>query len=265
MISEIYLFLSISIGIIGSIFFLSLWANSSFKNISSLVDDLVGHHKVTPTIQEEEFQQLVKRFEYPRLLLITKRCCDIVCSLFGILFLLPLWVIIPIAIKVESPGPVLSKRKRVGLNGKSFFEYRFRRKYVSHDQEKEDGASVLSPFKDVFGPQLTKVGKFLDVTSLSELPLFLNVLKGDMSLAGRGSYLDYDYKNDIYSPQEKAILLKVKPGIASLWGISADRLYEDVERASRLDLVYALNWSLWLDLKILLRVIPMTLVRVSRQ
>ena len=120
--------------------------------------------------------------------LFIKRCADIVGSLIGIVIMLVCMIFVAPAIKIDSPGPIFFKQRRVGKGGRYFYIYKFRSMYADAEDRKKDLASENEMqglmFKVTDDTRITKVGKFLRKTSIDELPQFINVLKGDMSLVG---------------------------------------------------------------------------------
>jgi lipopolysaccharide/colanic/teichoic acid biosynthesis glycosyltransferase len=191
---------------------------------------------------------------------------DIVGSLAGLILCCPLFAVISLAIKLTSKGPILFKQERVGLYGSRFTLLKFRsmecdndacvhREYVKRFIAGEaDPAGVRHAQNAVFkiqsDPRVTRVGKFLRKSSLDELPQFINVLKGDMSLVGPRPPIPYEVEG--YRVWHRRRVLESKPGITGLWQVNGrSRLkFDDMVR---LDLQYAKAWSLWLDVKILLR------------
>jgi lipopolysaccharide/colanic/teichoic acid biosynthesis glycosyltransferase len=194
-----------------------------------------------------------------------KRAIDIVGSLCGLILLFPLMLMIGSAVKISCPGPVIFTQIRVGLKGVRFRFHKFRsmywntddkihREYVSHlieghlekiNQGEGDG----SFFKMKDDSRVTRVGKVLRRLSLDELPQLFNVLRGEMSLVGPRPPLIYEVEK--YKPWHLRRILEVKPGITGLWQVSG-RSTTTFDEMVRLDLRYVRNWSLWLDLKILL-------------
>jgi len=199
---------------------------------------------------------------FPRLV---KRSIDIVGSLLALTFGLPLFVAIAVAIKLTSKGPVLFRQQRLGQYGKQFHFLKFRSMYVDNDESihrdfvtrfivNANGCNQApegqSPYKLTADPRVTCAGRFLRKTSLDELPQFLNVLKGDMSLVGPRPPLPYEV--ECYHVWHRTRLLAAKPGITGLWQVSG-RSRVKFDDMVRMDLRYAKSWSLWLDLKILLQ------------
>jgi lipopolysaccharide/colanic/teichoic acid biosynthesis glycosyltransferase len=194
-----------------------------------------------------------------------KRAIDIVGSLCGLLVLAPLMLAIAAAIKLTSRGPVLFCQRRVGRYGATFTFLKFRSMYLANDDSihKEyvtqfisgkQAASITDDQNGVFkiknDPRVTRVGKWLRRTSLDELPQLLNVLHGEMSLVGPRPPVPYEVA--CYALWHKRRLLNVKPGITGLWQVSG-RSRVRFDDMVRLDLEYAKTWSVWLDLKIILK------------
>jgi lipopolysaccharide/colanic/teichoic acid biosynthesis glycosyltransferase len=167
-----------------------------------------------------------------------KRLIDLTGGILGLLCLLLIYPFVAVLIKLDSRGPVLFKQDRPGKNGKIFTLYKFRTM-----QELRDGTGTLLPDEK----RLTRIGKFLRRLSLDELPEFINVLKGDISLVGpRPLLLKY---LDRYSP-EQARRHEVKPGITG-WAQVNGRNAITWEEKFKYDVWYVDNWSIWLDIKIL--------------
>lgn len=177
----------------------------------------------------------------------TKRFFDIVVSLLVLIFFSWLYIIIGLIIKFTSVGPIIFKQTRVGKNGKKFNIYKFRTMYI--DAEKNGPA--LSSAND---PRITKVGKFLRKTRLDELPQFINVLKGDMSIVGPRPEREYYIQQIIQKAPHYRLLHKIQPGITS-WGQVkygyAENVDQMIERM-KYDILYLKNMSVLLDLKILI-------------
>lgn len=197
-----------------------------------------------------------------------KRTFDMVIASIAFAITVPFGIIIAIFIKLDSRGKIFFKQERVGMDGRVFLCYKFRTMRSDADENLHREAyqkNVSGKFdanagceeKPVFGkvkddPRITKVGKFLRRSSLDELPQILNVLKGDMSVVGPRPPIPYEV--DFYELWHRK-RLDVKPGITGLWQVSGrNRLMFD--EMVRLDLYYIENWSLWLDLKIILLTLP---------
>jgi exopolysaccharide biosynthesis polyprenyl glycosylphosphotransferase len=177
-----------------------------------------------------------------------KRLTDICASLIVLFFSSPLWVLISIAIKMDTPGPVVYSQERVGKDGKIFKMHKFRS--MRSDAEKESGP-VWAPQND---NRVTKIGRFLRNSRLDEIPQFINVLDGDMSLVGprpERPYLDEKLSKQIPLYLRR---LKVRPGITGWAQIKQgyDRTIEDVKSKVRYDLFYIENMSFRMDIKIIL-------------
>jgi lipopolysaccharide/colanic/teichoic acid biosynthesis glycosyltransferase len=209
-----------------------------------------------------------------RMMLLAKRLVDIAGSCGMLVILSPLFLVIALAIKLTSKGPVLFRQQRVGRLGKTFVFLKFRSMYVNNDTtvhevfvkkmiaseaQPQSGDSDEPVFKIVNDKRITPLGRFLRRTSLDELPQFLNVLKGEMSLVGPRPPIPYELA--AYKTWHRQRLLAVKPGITGLWQVTC-RSTVQFDDMVRLDLRYASLWSLWLDLKILLRT-PAAVVRGS--
>ena len=195
-----------------------------------------------------------------------KRAMDIFGSTMALILLSPVLILISVFIKLTSKGPILFKQKRVGQYGRRFTFLKFRSMYLNSDSkihedyvkdfiagnagppEPEKSLSVLYKMKD--DPRVTRLGGFLRKTSLDELPQFINVLKGDMSLVGPRPPVAYEF--EAYDRWHTSRLLEAKPGITGLWQVHG-RSRTTFDDMVRLDLRYARTCSLWLDLKILLK------------
>jgi lipopolysaccharide/colanic/teichoic acid biosynthesis glycosyltransferase len=169
-------------------------------------------------------------------------------------------LIIAMAVKLNSKGPVLFKQERMGKNGRVFTFLKFRSMYIDNDQrhhqdyikkyisEGENAADSPGVYKLSNDPRVTPVGGFLRKTSLDELPQFFNVLMGDMSLVGPRPPIPYEC--ELYDIWHRCRLLSVKPGITGLWQVTG-RSSTTFDDMVRLDLKYINNWSLWLDVKLI--------------
>lgn len=212
------------------------------------------------------YPDLHKRDESNRFGRGIKRVMDIMGSLFLLLALSPVFFIIAAAIKLTSRGPVLFKQNRIGEHGKMFTFLKFRSMYTNNDSSKHqeyvrqliagqaakhaaDGSSE-GVFKLVNDPRITTVGSFLRRTSLDELPQFINVLRGEMSLVGPRPPVPYEV--EAYAVWHRRRLLEAKPGITGLWQVEG-RSRVGFDDMVRLDLRYAQNCSPWVDMKILLQ------------
>jgi exopolysaccharide biosynthesis polyprenyl glycosylphosphotransferase len=177
------------------------------------------------------------------------------------LIVIPVIPLIALAIKFTSPGPVFFRQKRSGLNGTPFTIYKFRTMGSNAEQFKHELEAMNEMSGPVFkvtnDPRVTSIGKFLRKYSLDELPQLFNVLRGEMSLVGpRPLPVDEVRRFDNLAHRRR---LSVKPGLTCLWQISGRNQISDFKEWVRLDLEYIDNWTIWLDLKILLLTIPAVL------
>ena len=186
---------------------------------------------------------------------VIKRIIDIVASFTGLILLSPLILIVSMLIKLESKGEVIFKQKRVGLNGKEFYMYKFRSMVINAEELKEQLESqneMSGPmFKIKDDPRITKVGKFIRKTSIDELPQLINVIKGDMSLVGPRPSLPKEVKKFEQWMMER---LEVKPGLTCIWQISG-RNNIDFEDWMKLDIKYVRERSIKLDIKLILKTV----------
>jgi lipopolysaccharide/colanic/teichoic acid biosynthesis glycosyltransferase len=208
-----------------------------------------------------------------RSLLNVKRAIDIAGSAIALIICSPVFVTIAIAIKVSSKGPVFFRQQRVGRHGQCFTFLKFRSMYTNNDHSahkeyvtkliageamressngKGDGVYKLANDK-----RITPLGRFLRRSSLDELPQFVNVLRGDMSLVGPRPAIPYEVAT--YQTWHRRRVLDVKPGITGLWQVNGRNRIKFDEMV-RLDLQYARSWSPWLDIKILMRT-PLAVLR----
>lgn len=187
--------------------------------------------------------------------LIVKRGMDIAGSLAALILLAPLFVVLAIAIKMTSSGPVLYKQIRCGLNGRRFVFYKFRSMVNGADQMLDQVAHLntkKTAFKAPNDPRLTPIGRFLRKYSLDELPQFWNVLKGDMSLVGPRPPVPGEVEK--YERWQRR-RLRMRPGLTCLWALRG-RDSVEFESWMRMDMEYIDSWSLGLDVMILLRTVP---------
>ena len=188
--------------------------------------------------------------------LLVKRFFDILGGIVGLAVTGILTLFIAPAIKLDSPGPVFFSQTRVGKNGRRFRIYKFRSMYQDAEARKKDLLKQNEMnglmFKMEDDPRVTKVGAFLRKTSLDEFPQFLNVLKGDMSLVGTRPPTEKEFEqyNEHYRRR-----ISMTPGLTGMWQVSGRSDITDFDEVVRLDLEYIDNWSLTLDLKILLQTV----------
>jgi exopolysaccharide biosynthesis polyprenyl glycosylphosphotransferase len=211
-------------------------------------------------VEEFENECVVTLFREQMLMqLLLKRVIDAVLSLAVLVLLLPLMAVVAVLIKLTSPGPVFFVQNRVGMNQRLFKLYKFRsmvadaeaRKFsIAHLNERDGPA-----FKIENDPRITRIGKFIRRTSIDELPQLFNVLSGEMSLVGPRPPLPEEVKRYEWLFRKR---LSVKPGVTCIWQISG-RNNVSFDRWMQMDHEYIENWSLWLDLKILLKTLPAVL------
>lgn len=196
-----------------------------------------------------------------------KRMIDVVGSGSGLLLFGPLFLLTAGLVKLSSKGPIFFRQQRIGQHGMPFTFLKFRTMYVNNDpnlhkeyvkkliagnaQAHADGnGNGTGVYKITRDPRVTRIGSFLRRTSLDELPQLINVLKGEMSLVGPRPPIKYEVES--YEIWHRGRLMEAKPGITGLWQVSG-RSRVKFDDMVRLDIRYARTWSLWLDLKILLR------------
>ena len=185
-----------------------------------------------------------------------KRTFDVSIAAAGILATAPVCVLAAVAIKVTSPGPVLFRQERVGLRGRRFHVYKFRTMVDGAEKLLVDLAEANEAdgplFKLKADPRVTRVGRILRKLSIDELPQFLNVIRGEMSLVGPRPALPSEVSQ---WGQELFERLRVQPGITGMWQVNG-RSDSSFSEYQRWDLYYVDNWSIWRDLGILLKTIP---------
>ena len=196
--------------------------------------------------------------------LVMKRIIDIVGAIVGLMITAVVMLFIAPAVKLESPGPLIFKQKRVGKNGRYFYIYKVRSMYQDAEARKaelmEKNEMKGFMFKMTDDPRITKVGKFIRSTSIDELPQFWNVLKGDMSLVGTRPPTVDEFKQ--YEARHKR-RLSMKPGLTGLWQVSGRSNIEDFEEVVRLDCEYIDNWSIQLDIQIILKTVVVIFKKVG--
>ena len=198
--------------------------------------------------------------------LFIKRLFDFVFSGIALILLSPLFAIVAILIKATSKGPVLFKQKRCSIYGRWFILYKFRTMVVDAESRLKDVLSYNKMQGPVFkmknDPRITKVGKWLRKFSIDELLQLWNVFIGDMSLVGPRPPLQAEV--DKYDNWQRR-KLSMRPGVTCLWQIMGRNKITDFNEWMRLDLEYIDNWSLWLDLKIILKTIPVVLFAIGAE
>lgn len=199
----------------------------------------------------------MRRFEFTRSSRTVKRTFDVAGSAIGLLLLAPLLAVIACAIRIDSKGPILFKQARVGRHGREFRMLKFRSMVTGAEQLKDElhhlneGADGL--FKIAGDPRVTRVGRALRAWQLDELPQLLNVLRGQMSLVGpRPLVPEEDRKIEGWYRRR----LDVPPGITGHWQVLGSSRQISLNEMVKLDYLYVANWSLWGDLRLLLRTVP---------
>jgi exopolysaccharide biosynthesis polyprenyl glycosylphosphotransferase len=210
--------------------------------------------------------------------LVIKRLIDIVGALFGLIIFSPIMLIIAMAIKLTSKGPLVFKQERLGYQSKKFIFLKFRSMYTDNDEsfhreyvkkliqgnhnEINMGSEDQPCYKIKNDPRVTPLGKILRKSSMDELPQFFNVLMGQMSLVGPRPSILYELEN--YQGWHMKRVIDVKPGITGLWQING-RSISTFDEMVRMDLHYAKNWGLWLDIKILFSTVKVVLTGMGAE
>ena len=205
------------------------------------------------------------------------RALDIAGALALLIVLAPLLALVSLLLKLDSPGPVLFRQRRLGRDGRPFTVNKFRTMFdgVDHDRHREFVLALISserdpargaaegepegetPFKLTDDARVTRLGRLLRRSSVDELPQLINVLRGEMSLVGPRPPIPYEVEE---YPSHWFARFAVKPGMTGLWQV-AGRSQVPLEEMVRLDIEYARRRSLWLNLQIMLRTIPAVLSR----
>jgi exopolysaccharide biosynthesis polyprenyl glycosylphosphotransferase len=189
-----------------------------------------------------------------------KRTMDIVGASVLLLATAPLWIVAAMAIKLDSPGPVLFRQNRVGRGGKPLRVTKFRSMVVDAEAQR---ASLLASSRQAMwldlehDPRITRVGRFLRLTSLDELPQLWNVLRGEMSLVGPRPLIAEEDQNVNGWARRR---LDITPGITGVWQVMG-RAHIPFEQMIMLDYLYVANWSLWTDIKLIIQTVPVVLTR----
>jgi exopolysaccharide biosynthesis polyprenyl glycosylphosphotransferase len=203
----------------------------------------------------------VRRFDLTRSSRAVKRAFDLVCTSIGLLAVSPLMLVVALAIRLDSKGPVLFRQLRVGQHGRRFYMFKFRT-MVKNAEDLKDSLRDRNEaqdglFKIVEDPRVTRVGKLLRKTALDELPQLFNIMRGEMSLVGpRPLVIEEDSRIEGWERQRSALM----PGMTGPWQILGPARVPLREMVA-IDYLYIANWSLWADVKILLRTVPHVLCR----
>ena len=189
-----------------------------------------------------------------------KTVVDVTCASLGILVLSPVFLVCAAVIRLESPGPVIFKQKRIGRDGRPFNFYKFRSMYIDAEQRRQELLKANESkdgviFKMQKDPRVTRFGRFIRKFSIDELPQLFNVVVGDMSLVGPRPPLPSEVAE--YTLEDRKRLM-VKPGITCIWQVSG-RSDIPFRQQVALDKEYIMSRSLWRDLWILLKTVPAVL------
>jgi len=224
-----------------------------------------GKSESNPEANVALYPDISRKEDSKKLAFGIKRAMDIFGSATALLFAAPIFAAIAVAIKLTSKGPVLFRQERLGQYGQPFTFLKFRSMHTNCDakihqeyvnqfisgqigETAEDGTKPI--FKIQKDPRITSIGRFIRKASLDELPQFLNVLRGEMSLVGPRPPIAYEFR--AYDLWHRRRVLEIKPGITGLWQVEG-RSRTRFDDMVRLDLKYARGWSIWLDVKILIQ------------
>lgn len=206
----------------------------------------------------------LRRTPTGELRVVAKRIMDLLVGGTMLLFAAPVMIFTALAIKIESRGPVLFRQTRVGKHGRKFTMYKFRSMVVDAEAKKKELMHLNEMSGPVFkisrDPRITRVGGFIRKTSIDELPQLFNIVFGSMSLVGPRPPLPSEVEQ--YKAWQRR-RLSVKPGLTGLWQVSGRSALTNFDDWLKLDLRYIDDWSLWLDLKIILRTVPAVLRRAG--
>jgi Undecaprenyl-phosphate galactose phosphotransferase WbaP len=191
--------------------------------------------------------------------IVIKRILDMILSLILLFFSWPLFLFLALLVRLDSKGPILYTQKRLGKNGKPFDSFKFRTMYENAEEKLEqllaEDPQAYREYEKYHklanDPRVTRVGKILRRYSLDELPQLINVLKGDMNLIGPRSYLPRELPE---MGDYARIILKVKPGLTGWWQVMGRNATSFQERM-QLDEYYISNWSIWLDIYIIIKTV----------
>ena len=215
---------------------------------------MANHDVLNPDVASREtvnLSEIVKKRHTAAL--IAKRVIDIVGSLFGLMILGLLAPFVILAIKLDSPGPILFRPRIIGLGGREFWTYKFRTMHADAFERLLKDPKLMASYKKNLkienDPRVTSVGRILRKTSIDELPQFWSVFKGDMSLVGPRMLAKLELEK---FGRHRDTILSVKPGLAGLW-VASGRQSVDFNRRLELELEYVEHWSLWLDIRLLLK------------
>jgi exopolysaccharide biosynthesis polyprenyl glycosylphosphotransferase len=203
----------------------------------------------------------VRRYGLSKSSFLVKRTFDVVGACTGLALLAPLFLVVALATKLASRGPVFFRQQRIGRAGEQFAMFKFRTMYDGADRDKE-ALRALNEARGLFkiqdDPRVTRVGRLLRRVQLDELPQLINVVRGEMSLVGpRPLVAEEDSRIEGLNRRR----LDVPPGMTGIWQVLGSSQRIPLEEMVKVDYMYGANWSLWLDVKILLRTVPLVLMR----
>ena len=194
--------------------------------------------------------------------LLAKRCLDIAGSIVGLVITALLFPLIALAIRLDSPGPIIFGQMRLGENGRMFRCWKFRSMYIDAEERKQELMSRNemngAMFKIADDPRVTSVGKFIRKTSIDELLQFWNVFKGEMSLVGTRPPTPNEVKEYKHWQHKR---ISIKPGITGLWQVSGRNQIKDFDEVADLDIRYIDEWNLWADIRILFKTVWVVFAR----
>lgn len=193
---------------------------------------------------------------------VIKRAMDILGGIVGLVITAIAFIFVAPAIYIEDPGKIFFSQVRIGKNGRRFRIYKFRSMYSDAEERKKELMAQNEMdghmFKMKDDPRITKVGKFIRKTSIDELPQFFNILRGDMSLVGTRPPTEDEFENyEVYHRRR----ISIKPGLTGMWQVAGRSTITDFEEIVDLDCEYIDNWTIWLDIKIILKTIYIVLFR----
>jgi exopolysaccharide biosynthesis polyprenyl glycosylphosphotransferase len=203
----------------------------------------------------------VRRYGLTKSSFLIKRAFDVVGASCGLVVLAPLFGLVAVAIKLTSRGPTFFRQQRIGRAGEEFAMFKFRTMYDGADKDKEALRELNQArgfFKIADDPRVTRVGRLLRRCQLDEIPQLLNVVRGEMSLVGpRPLVAEEDSRIEGFNRRR----LDVLPGMTGVWQVLGSSQRIPLQEMVKVDYMYGANWSLWLDIKILLRTVPLILMR----
>ena len=203
----------------------------------------------------------VRRYGLTKSSLFLKRAFDVTGAAAGLTLIAPLFALIAVAVKLTSRGPVFFRQHRIGRAGEEFAMLKFRTMYDGADEDKQALRELNEAngfFKISNDPRVTRVGRVLRRCQLDELPQLINVLQGEMSLVGPRPLVA---EEDIRIEGLNRRRLDVPPGMTGVWQVLGSSTRIPLQEMVKIDYIYGANWSLWLDIKILLRTVPLVLLR----